>query len=152
MPVHIPLILRDDAFAEPTEIEVPAGIPTAVIRTPSVTMADLPALFDAGYRRLAALGPVGPGFAVYQGDPHAAFDLEIGFPVAGPVDAEGVVAAEFPAGRATALSHRGGYESLGETWERLVAAAPPGVPVEVYVTDPSATAAEDLRTDLLIMH
>lgn len=152
MPAHIPLILRDEAFTEPTEIEVPAGIPTAVIRTQSVTLADLPALFDAGYQRLAALGPVGPGFAVYRGDPQATFDLEIGFPVAGPVDAEGVVAAEFPSGRATALSHLGGFDSLGATWEKLAAAGTPGLSIEVYVTDPSVTAAEDLRTDLLIIY
>lgn len=152
MPVPTPLILRADPFTEPTEIEVPTGIPTAVIRTASATMADLPGLFDTGFRRLAALGPVGPGFAVYHGDPHATFDLEIGFPVAGPVVADGVVAAEFPAGRATVLTHTGGYEGLSETWERLFAAGAPGMPIEVYVTDPSVTDSADLRTDLLLLH
>lgn len=158
MATPIPLIVRDEPFAEPTTVDLPAGVPTAVIRTAAVTVADLPALFDVGFRKLAALGPVGPGFAVYHGDPRSTFDLEIGFPVARPVDTDGVAGAEFPRGRAMVLSHLGGFDGLGAAWETLAAAytaenaAEPRLSVEVYVTDPSTTAEKDLRTDLFLVH
>lgn len=160
--MNVPLILREEPFTEPTPIAVPEGITTVTEFAESATMADLPSIFDAGYRLLAKAGPIGPGYAVYDGDPHGAFDLEIGFPVAaGSVDPDpaagsGFTAGTFPAGNAVALTHLGAYDTLPTTWGRLMQyvsdlqAGKPRLIAEIYVSDPSVTGAPDLRTDLLV--
>lgn len=154
--MSVPLILRDEPFTTPTPVDLPEGVTTATEFSEAVTMADLPSIFDAGYTGLAAAGPIGPGYAIYSGIPDGWFDLEIGFPVAAVPD--GFTASTFPAGKAIALSHLGGYDGLGETWQRLIddfGARDLGEPrliAEIYVTDPSVTAAAELRTDLLVAY
>jgi effector-binding domain-containing protein len=138
--------------------------PLAVIRHLGVTLADLRDLFDSGYAAIGALigsgavVPAGPALAIYHGDPSQAFDLELGFPLAepldSPLDAGGVdvVGAALPAGPALAATHLGSYDDLGQAWGRLTGtpgAAPIGISIEVYVTDPMSDP-EHLRTDLLL--
>lgn len=105
-------------------------VPTAVVRHSGVTMTDLAPLFDAGYSTIARAGlPIaGAAFAVYHGDPAATFDLELGFPIAAPLDS--AVAGEpriepgtLPGGPALTLSHLGSYDGLGASWGRVMAAA-----------------------------
>ena len=63
-----------------------------------------------------------------------------------------------PAGRYAKASHRGAYSGLGDAWARLMGEWLPlsgfrvgaGPSYEVYVTDPRATATEDLVTDLYV--
>lgn len=148
----IPLILRDAPFDEPTELDVPPGVVTVVHRAAGVTLSDLPALFDTHYPRLGGAGPIGPGYAKYVGDPMRTFDVEFGFPVAAVP--EGFDTGEFPSGRALALSHIGGFDGLGDSWQRLMADfAARGLTsvraiAEVYTSDPSHTPPEEMRTDL----
>lgn len=144
-------------------------VPLAVAVYERVTMDDLRDLFDHTFTAMGgAIGrgdlvPAGPALALYRGDPRGTFDIEIGFPArtpwSGPIDADGVtvVASEWPPGPTAALSHVGGYDGLGGSWERLMAAAGSaerGEPValgEVYVTEPSPDAdPATLRTDLLV--
>lgn len=72
-----------EPFAAPTRIDLGA-IPLAVIRHRGLTMDRLPAVFDEGFPALGRLldagtvAPIGPAVAVYQGDPAAVFDLELG--------------------------------------------------------------------------
>ena len=145
---------------EPEHVELDP-LPTAVVRRDGVTIDDIRELFDTGFAALGAAGiePTGPAFAIYRGDPTAVFDAEIGFPVAAAVTevAEGPVEVEpstFPSGPALALSHLGPYDSLGESWGRLMgavaAAGTPGTTfIEVYVTEPSPHAdPAAMRTDL----
>ena len=156
------MIIREPV-TEPTAVTL-EPVPTAVVRHRGVTVADLPALFDAAYPAIGASGAAiaGPAFAVYRGDPSARFDLEIGFPVtspvagpiAGPVTVE---PSELPVGPSLTLSHLGSYDALHEGWGRLAgeAAAQGLVPrcfFEVYVTEPTPdTDPATLRTDLYLM-
>ncbi|MFT3661072.1 MAG: GyrI-like domain-containing protein [Gordonia sp. (in: high G+C Gram-positive bacteria)] len=154
--MSVPLILRDDPFTEATEIDLPDGVPTVTEFAEAITTADLPSVFDAGFGALAPAGPVGPGYALYSAPPNGIFDLEIGFPVV--TAPEGFTASTFPAGRALILSHLGGYDGLGDTWGRLMGVfadrAPGDLKLlgEIYVTDPSVTAAADMRTNLFVVY
>lgn len=154
--MSVPLILRDEPFTAPTPVDLPEGVATVTEFSEAVTMADLPSIFDAGFTGLAAAGPIGPGYAVYSGKPTGLFDLEIGFPVAAVPD--GFTASTFPAGKAIALSHLGGFESLGQSWQQLIddfearELGQPRLIAEVYLTDPSVTPAAELRTDLFVAY
>lgn len=144
-------------------------VPLAVARHRQVTLSELRGLFDSTYAALgAAIGrgevtPAGPALAVFHGDPASVFDIEIGFPVqtpwTGPILSEDVTIelSEWPPGPMAALSHVGSYDSLGESWERLMSAvgeAAVGDPValgELYVTEPSPDAdPATMRTDLMV--
>lgn len=143
------------------------SIPLMVVRHTGKTLADLRELFDSAFTTLGAamgagaLTPVGPGLAVYQGDPTAVFDIEIGFPVAeagaeSTVNGVTIEPSEIPAGHAVALTHLGSYDGLGETWGQVMTAVaneslpmPPTRLVEIYVSQPSPTVdPATLRTDL----
>jgi len=150
------LPLTPEPALAPTRATLPSDLPVVQLRHRGVTLDRLPALFDAGYAVLARLGPIGPGFAIYDGEVTATFDLTIGFPVAGPPQAvpADVEYASFPAGEALLLSHLGPYDTLPAAWDRLATAAAEQDlritrAVEVYVSDPTATAPADLRTDLV---
>lgn len=156
-------MFTSEPLTDPVPVTLEA-VPTAVVRHSGVTVEDLPPLFDAGYPAIAASGAhlAGPAFALYRGDPQAAFDLELGFPVAeplaGPVaGAVTVEPSELPAGPAWAVSHLGSYDSLPEGWGRLSAAAAaqgfrPSAFFEVYVTEPTPdTDPATLRTDLFLL-
>ncbi|UWF76711.1 MULTISPECIES: GyrI-like domain-containing protein [Microbacterium] len=143
--------------------------PLAVVRRAGLRVDDLTEAFDAGYGalgRLIADGrvvPAGPAMAIYRGDPMGVFDLEIGFPLRTPladaVDAGGaetVHPSELPQGPAFATTAVGPYDQLGSAWGALVqraadqGAAPAGIWIESYVSDPSDTPADRLRTDLIM--
>lgn len=153
--VSTPLILTDQPIDDPTPIDVARDIAVVQLRRAGVTFDDLGELFDSGYSVLAQLGPIGPGYAIYDGDMEKPFDVTIGFPVAAvPADLpEGVEGTTFPGGPVLAVSHRGSFDGLMPAWERFVAhdSAPTSLrAIEIYVTDPSVTPVEELRTDLLL--
>jgi effector-binding domain-containing protein len=137
------------------------AVPTAVVRRAALRMDGIRGFFDAGFAALgAAVTPAGPAFAIYRGDPATVFDAEIGFPVTAPLAASvpGEVVVDpssMPPGPALALSHLGGYDTLGQTWEKLVAAVaatgaiPTSTFIEVYVTEPGPDAdPATMRTEL----
>ncbi|EGD54372.1 GyrI-like domain-containing protein [Gordonia neofelifaecis] len=157
MTSSLPLILREEPFFEATEVFLPEAVQVATMEFPEVRLDDLPEIFDGHFHEIAQAGPIGPGFAVYDGDVSDEFDLTIGFPVAGPADVDGVDNCLFPTGRALVMSHLGGFDGLGSAWELLMemhfarGGAAPRAVVEIYVTDPSVIAHDDLRTDLLVL-
>lgn len=134
---------------------------TAVIRG-VVPMAEIADFFDRSFSELATvlggqgIAPTGPAFARYAGPPGETVDLEVGFPVQGPVAPEGrVQPSSLPAGRVARLVHAGAYDRLGESWGRLGAwigeqgLTPGGDLWEVYVTEPNPDMdPADLRTEL----
>ncbi|RLK49261.1 GyrI-like domain-containing protein [Microbacterium telephonicum] len=137
----------------------------AVVRHDGITIADLHPLFDAGYAALAALNAqgtitaTGPAVAVYYGDPMTTFDLELGFPVTAAPDGEITVGSvtvrgsALPEGPAAASTYVGSYDALGSGWQALATAAdaePVGIWIESYVSDPTQTSPEQLRTDLIM--
>lgn len=136
-----------------------------VIRHNQVTVADLRNLYDRSFGALGqaiAAGlfvPTGPALGIYHGDPSSTFDLEIGFPAigapTGPLDspAGAIRTSSLPAGRAAFLSHVGSFDGMGAAWQKLtssVEGTPSGVWIEVYVSDPTTTAPDQLRTDLVL--
>lgn len=151
------------------------AVPTAVVRVTDVPMSRLEEVFDsvfggafpAAFER--GLRPAGPAFALYTAaidGPDSVVDMEIGFPLDGPlfelIDDEPVevggmrvVASVLPAGDVAVTSYVGGYDGMGEAWGEFVggiaaAGRAPGTPFwEVYVTEPTPeTDPATLRTDL----
>lgn len=152
----VPLIFSDDPFLSPTDVTLPTDVPTVAEFAESVSIADLPQIFDAAFSVLAQAGPIGPAYALYSGPPSGLFDLEVGFPVAAVP--EKFTAGTFPSGSALALSHIGGFDGLGDAWGRLMQEftdrelGPIRLIAEIYVSDPTSTPPADLRTDLFVLY
>ncbi|GGD06101.1 GyrI-like domain-containing protein [Nocardioides daphniae] len=159
----VPLVLSTEPFTTPTQVDLPDDVVVVLLRHECVTMEEIVEIFDGGFTVLSGLEPIGPGFACYDGDVSATFDLTLGFPVGVhaqglPADLpDGVEHGKFPDGPAWVVSHRGAYDGLPEAWAGLLAAvgaegAEDGSRfVEIYVDDPSRTAPEELRTDLVLL-
>lgn len=136
------------ATPQPQVMTIPE-VDTAVVRG-VVPTSELPSFFDRSFSALGAamtrLGarPSGPAFAYYLRPPEVTSELEVGFPVDGPVQRGGdVVPSRLPGGRVATVVHQGGYDGLGESWRRLqewVAqqglSPAPGF-WEVYLTEPT---------------
>jgi effector-binding domain-containing protein len=149
--------------AAPSEPEVVIAEPvtTAVVRG-VVGLADLRAFFDGSFRDLARViaeqeVPVlGPAFGLYRGPAVDPVELELGFPVRGPVRADGRVApGRLPGGRLARVTHHGGFDGLGSSWARLEAwlrdrgLVPGAERWESYVTRPTPDMdPAALRTEL----
>lgn len=150
-----------EPYTAPTVITLEA-VPTAVVRYRGVEMDQLADLFEPGYQAVVASGAAiaGAAFALYGGDPSQAFDLELGFPLSDPLPAPvgrdpEVVPAQLPGGPALALTHFGSYDSLGESWQTLAAAAGPDADwsryLEIYLTMPQpGVDPAGIRTDLVV--
>nr|WP_183373236.1 GyrI-like domain-containing protein [Gordonia humi] len=143
------------------EVTLPDGIAVVTQRFYDVRVDDLRDIFDESFQLLAQTRPIGPPFAMYEGDPTDVFDLTIGFPVSAPVDPDdyGDIANEvFPSGKALIMSHIGGFDGLGSAWESLMevhsanGGSTPRATIEIYLNDPSSTPQEDLRTDLIALY
>jgi effector-binding domain-containing protein len=122
----------------------------AAIRA-EVPMAELRSVFDRGFgavmSAVAAQGltVTGPPFGFYPRMPDATVEVVVGFPVSGPVTADGeVVPFELPGGRAVTAIHVGPYEGLQATYRQLTTwAAAQGLQLadrmwETYLSDPAA--------------
>jgi effector-binding domain-containing protein len=122
----------------------------AAIRS-EVPMAELRDVFDRGFhavmRAVQAQGAAitGPPFGFYPRLPGETVAVVVGFPVAGPVTAEGGVEPfELPGGRVVTGTHVGPYEGLGQTYEQLLAwTRAEGLTLaegmwESYLSDPGA--------------
>ncbi|MGX5359462.1 GyrI-like domain-containing protein [Kocuria sp. KH4] len=135
---------------------------TTAVVTGKVPMGELRAFFDAAFHELGErigrgeIGPAGPALALYRSEPGPVVELEVGFPVAESVAPAGsVVVGRIPAVRAVTCTHRGDYDALGSSWERLRAWAQEqrlrlGTPLwEIYVTEPRpGDDPQDMVTEL----
>jgi effector-binding domain-containing protein len=122
---------------------------TAVVHD-RVPTGEIKQLFDRALPAVtAALGaqgahPVGPPFAWDFGMPTDTFEVEVGFPVAGPIAAAGGVAAgTLPEGPVVRAVHVGSYDTLPQTYDEMFAwmktegLEPADAMWEVYLSDPS---------------
>lgn len=133
----------------------------AVIRD-TVGMEELPAFFDRAYRQVLetierqGLHPLGAPVGVYYGQPGETVDLAAGFPVSGRVLPDGDVApGELPGGRVAEMIHRGSYDTLAASYQKLEdwmreqghTAAP--IVWETYLTMPTPEGnPDDMLTQL----
>ncbi|MEM6730373.1 MAG: GyrI-like domain-containing protein [Myxococcota bacterium] len=83
-------------------------------------------------------------------------DAHAGFFVTGPVSVEGeFTLGHTPGGDVLKVVHRGGYEAMGQTWQRVYGHAKelgrtPGAGWEIYIDDPASVAEEELRTEIYL--
>ena len=132
--------------------------PAAVVRE-TVPMAVLTNFFSRAFHAVMAAAQeqgipvVGPPFGMYYGMPSDTVDVAAGFPTAGPVQPTGsVTATTLPGGRAARVLHTGTYDSLGETYDPLMAwfqeqgLTPADVMWESYLNEPSPDAPEAAET------
>ena len=89
-------------------------------------MDELATVFPAAYERVsAAIGAaggqlVGPAYARYFGMPSETVDVEIGFAVAAPIEAPGLVVTENPSVKAAIGTHVGPYSALPDAYGELM--------------------------------
>jgi effector-binding domain-containing protein len=135
--------------------------PTLSIRTRSSAEAfpeQLGEAFCAIAEYLSELGqePAGPPFAAYYNMDMQDLDVEIGFPVAAPLPSKAnIQASQVPGGRVASCIYVGPYSEMESAYETLAAWTaenghePTGVAYEMYLNDPSQTAPEALRTQII---
>ncbi|MRH93553.1 AraC family transcriptional regulator [Nocardia sp. SYP-A9097] len=146
------------------------AVPELVTIDPEVTAAvhaviplsGLRDFFDASFGALAGaiaaqqLDIKSPAFGLYRGASGDPLDVEVGFATGRPVDPTGAVfAGSLPGGRVARLTHVGGFDGLGSSWNDLHAwiesqgLTPADHRWEVYITQPSPDMdPNDLRTEL----
>jgi effector-binding domain-containing protein len=131
---------------------------TIRLRTP---VGNLKTEMGRAYGEIAALlgkqrtGPSGSPFAIFYNMDMNDLDVEMGFPVAKEIRAEGrMKPGVLPGGRTAVALHKGPYESSKSTYEALMGliqqnnAQAQGLCYEVYRNDPQTTKPEDLLTEI----
>ncbi len=106
-------------------------------RASDVSVEDLPEILVCGIRFKGRYGDVGPYFGrlykacgrAARGKPYNLYydgeyksedaDIEVAVEVKAPVEAEGVGCHSLPGGRAVTLVHKGRYENLGRSYQKV---------------------------------
>lgn len=125
----------------------------------TVPMNALPAFFGRAFNATYAAAQqqgipvVGPPLGIYYSMPTDTVDVAAGFPTARPVAASGgVTPVELPGGRAAQVLHRGPYDTMEQTYNRLLAwVAERGLKAakimwESYLNEPLPDAPEATET------
>lgn len=133
----------------------------AAIRT-TIAIEEITALFDRAFHTVMTaiqhqgVHPVGPPVGVYYGMPSETVDLAAGFPVSAAILPDGDVRpVELPGGRVAEMLHRGTYDSMAASYQRLedwmraegLTAAP--MVWETYLTEPSPGGDPDATLTLI---
>ncbi len=105
----------------------------------------------------AGVEPTGMPLARYFDFGEQETTFECAIPVPGPFTATAEVeASSVGGGEAAFVMHVGPYQTIGESWQKLMAwiaeqgRAPAGPTWEVYIDDPQEVAPEQLKTELYI--
>lgn len=122
-------------------------------------IADLPRTIGEAYSRLmghlvlAGMQPTGAPYTAYYNQDMEDLDVELGFPVEGPVEPEGDVRFRvIPAGPMAKLMHKGPYSKVGEAYAALGAWMAAngyeldGPSYEFYLNSPQEVKEEELLT------
>ena len=158
-----------EPISEVEIIDVPST-PLAAIQFTEYSLQQMDKIMDPAFAALGAaiqagnISPVGPAVAKYNSmgeDPSAPIDVEVGFPVAGPIPAGltvnglNIESRELPEAKVARISYFGAYEGLAGAWQKLTndfmaEGWNPLMPCwEFYITMPTPdTDPSQLRTDL----
>lgn len=145
------------------EIMKQTAQPTLYIRT-RVHMDKLTEAFDTGFVRiinyLASLGlqPSSAPYAAYHNHDMEDLDLEMGFPVPGPVQGSGEIqSGEIPAAeKVVSIMHKGSYATLEESYNKIYRYIEEnqlticGPHYDFYISNPDQTPEEELLTNTMI--
>lgn len=104
------------------------------------------------------IAPAGPPMTIYTSTDDKGFDFRAAVPVAAPPGnlAEGMAAAKSPSGKALKYVHRGTYDTLDGTYERITnqlddkGLEAQDVFVETYLTDPRTTPDDKLVIEVYV--
>lgn len=104
------------------------------------------------------IAPTGPPMTIYTSTDEKGFDFRTAVPVAAPPAKlpEGFVAAKSPSGKALKYIHRGTYDTLDDTYERITnqlddkGLEAQDVFVETYLTDPRTTPDDKLVIEVYV--
>jgi effector-binding domain-containing protein len=147
-----------------------AAQPSASVRLQQpMAELDLASLFDtylpvvAARLRDVGAAPAGPPYGRYHAFGSEVVDVEIGFPVATPLaalppladaDRGEVGSSALPGGEVATTVHRGPYDTLSESYQRLESWIPEqgrslgSGPWESYVDNPTEVDASEVRTEI----
>lgn len=128
----------------------------------TVPAEELPKALGEGYGEimgyLASRGvqPSGMPFTMYYNMDMSALDVEMGLPVAQPLEGQGrIEPGTLPGGRAAVALHVGPYESLDQTYEKLTdyvkreGLETEPYMYESYLNDPGEVPPEELKTEVV---
>lgn len=135
--------------------------PTLSIRT-TTSIKELPNELGKAYgaigQYLAELGeqPTGAPYAAYFTFSMESMEIEIGFPVAGPLSGKDQIeSGEIPAGKVAQCLYTGPYNKIEPAYNALTAFVEEqgyestGVAYEFYLNDPGEIAPEELLTQIV---
>lgn len=129
--------------------------------------SQIPAAFGRLYGWMGKKGysPSGPPIGVYFNAPGQVPDDELTWELRSPIakqvnpsgpDAQGLGVRRVEGGRMAAVMHRGPFEEIGKTYEKLMAWVAgsdyemDGHPEEVYFSNPEETPPEQLLTEVRV--
>ena len=128
----------------------------------TVAVEDLPKALGDGYGEimgyLASRGvqPSGMPFAMYYNMDMHNLDVEMGLPVAEPLEGQGRIGpGTLPGGKAVVEMHVGPYEKLEETYRKVMdyiereGLQTESYMYESYLNDPGEVAPEELKTEIV---
>ena len=138
-----------------------AAQPVLSIRT-RTPVQNLPEALGASYakvgQQLGALGeqPCGYPFVIYYNMDMQDLDIEVGFPVSGPLPGQGEVQARvIPGGKVATCLYVGPYPEMRAAYEELNAwmkangETPTGTVYEFYLNSPMDTPPAELKTQIV---
>lgn len=130
-------------------------------RTP---VEKLPEILGPGYGEIMqyagkhGVQPTGAPYALYLNEDMSDLEIEFGFPAGGPIGKDGrVEAGELPGGKVLVDIHEGSYETIADTYNRMMAymkekdLAGMNVAWEFYLNDPNEVPPEELKTEIYFL-
>ena len=145
---------------EPQVVEL-ASTTVAALRE-TVPMTGLREYYDRAFHTIMGviqgqgIQPTGPPVGIYYSMPTETVDMAAGFPTDREVTADaGVEATTLPAGRAVQLTHAGSYDSMAQSYDRLMAfvrdqgLSPGPLMWETYLTEPTPDGDPDAMRTLI---
>lgn len=134
---------------------------TVTVRT-FCSVSELPQLIGQVYGEIMGtlqaqfVHPTGAPFVAYYNMDMAHLDVEMGFPVSGPIQPNGRVQnSSMPEGAYVVTKHVGSYNTISSTYDTLNTWMEAqnhiydGAAYEVYLNDPATTAPDQLLTEVM---